>query len=168
MQRHAIRIGANHPAAIGVLLLCAALAAACSTASTSSGGKAAKHSMQSDRLREVMKTFDASVRRDVATDVDTYGRWEGVFPEMTDAAEALEASAIELSGHPPSGLELPDRGRFQVLARSLATAAGELRDAAARNDADAVESARTQLGTACRDCHERYRPGSPGVPDAFR
>jgi hypothetical protein len=126
------------------------------------------HSEQADRLREVMKAFDKSVRRDVATEVDSYGRWEGVFPEMTDAAAALEASAITLSGHPPGKLELPDRGRFQVLARSLASAAGELRDAAARNDADGVEIARKRLGTACRDCHERFRPDSPGVPEAFR
>jgi hypothetical protein len=33
---------------------------------------------------------------------------------------------------------------------------------------DAVEIARTNLGAACRNCHERFRPGSPGVPDAFR
>ena len=170
MRRHANGIGAFpiRPGAVAVLLLTAALAAACSAASNHSGGQPAKHSMQADRLREVMKSFDASVRRDVATEVDAYGRWEGVFVEMTEAAEALERSAVELSGHPPDGLELPARGRFQVLARSLATAAGELRDAAARNDADAVEAARTRLGTACRDCHERYRPNSPGVPDAFR
>jgi hypothetical protein len=115
-----------------------------------------------------MRTFDGSVRRNVATEVDEYARWEGVFPEMTDAAEALERSAIELSGHAPDGLELPERGRFQVLARSLATAAAELRDAAARNDADGVEIARRNLGGACRDCHERFRPNSPGVSDAFR
>jgi curli biogenesis system outer membrane secretion channel CsgG len=174
MRSHVIRIGAfsSRSGVIGALLLSAALAAACSTASsTPSGGnekKEAKHAMHLERLRQVMKTFDTEVRRNVATEVDAYARWEGVFPEMTDAAEELEASAIQLSGHPPSGLELPDRGRFQVLARSLATAAGELRDAAARNDADAVESARIQLGTACRDCHERFRPNSPGVPDAFR
>jgi hypothetical protein len=154
--------------AIGAFLLLATLGAACSATSTPSDGRSMMHSAQADRLRDVMKSFDASVRRDVATEVDSYARWEGVFPEMTDAAEALEASAIQLSGHPPKNLELPDRGRFQVLARSLATAAGELREAAARNDADAVEAARKQLGNACRDCHEKYRPGSPGVPDAFR
>jgi hypothetical protein len=127
-----------------------------------------KHSAQADRLRDVMKTFDSSVRRDVATEVDSYGRTEGVFPDLTDAAEALQLSALDLSDHPPKKLAQTDRGQFQALARSLATAAGELRDAAAHNDADAVEIARTRLGTACRDCHEKYRPGSRGVPDAFR
>jgi hypothetical protein len=171
MRSHLIRTGpiSRRSGAIGALLLSVTFAAACSTASTPSGETGeAKHAMHSDRLRKVMKTFDTAVRRNVATEVDTYGRWEGVFPEMTDAAEALEKSAIQLSGHPPKNLELPARARFQVLARSLATAAGELRDAAARNDADAVESARTRLGNACRDCHDRYRPNSPGVPDAFR
>jgi hypothetical protein len=170
MRRSSIRMDAisGRSRAIAALLLLAMLGTACSASSPRSGGDSMMHSAQADRLREVMKSFDAAVRRDVATEVDSYARWEGVFPEMTDAAEALEASAVELSGHPPKNLELPARGRFQVLARSLATAAGELREAAARNDADAVEAARTQLGNACRDCHEKYRPGSPGVPDAFR
>jgi hypothetical protein len=156
----------------------AALAVGCSTATSTAptGGAASApatsaarmHLVDAEKLREVMRTFDGSVRRNVAGEVDEYARWEGVFPEMTDAAEALERSAIELSGHPPDGLELPARGRFQVLARSLGTAAAELRDAAARNDADGVEIARKKLGEACRDCHERFRPNSPGVPEAFR
>jgi hypothetical protein len=166
------------------LVVAAALATGCSTASTPPPARtdaapataaappvttpARMHLVEAEKLRGVMRTFDGSVRRNVADEVDEYARWEGVYPEMTDAAEALERSAIELSGHPPDGLELPARGRFQVLARSLATAAAELRDAAARNDADAVEIARTKLGGACRDCHERFRPNSPGVPDAFR
>ena len=156
----------------------AALAMSCSTASTRAPASTATagpattparmHLVQAEKLRALMRTFDGSVRSDVANEVDEYARWEGVFPEMADAADALEHSANELSTHPPDELGLSERGRFEVLARSLARAAAELRDAAARGDADAVEIARTNLGGACRDCHDRFRPGSPGVPDAFR
>lgn len=153
---------------IGALLVCVTLAAACSTASTSAPEHTDGHAKKAAHLREVMKTFDASVRHDVATEVDSFGRQEGVFPDMTDAAEALEQSAVELSSHPPKNLPAIDREDFKVLARSLASAAADLRLAAAHNDAGAVESTTKKLGTACRDCHDRYRPGSPGVPDAFR
>jgi hypothetical protein len=88
--------------------------------------------------------------------------------QIADAAQSLKQSAIALSGHPPGKLEIPDRARFAVLARSLADRAGELEEAAARDDADAVEISRKRLGAACRDCHSRFRPDSPGVPDAFR
>jgi len=85
-----------------------------------------------------------------------------------DAAAGLEASARQLAGHPPDGLELPERGRFSVLARSLSDAAAELREAAGRGDADAVEVARRRVGFACRDCHQRFRPDAPDLPDVFR
>jgi len=174
---HELKTGTVLRGHLAGMVVAAVIASAtgCSTTATTAPGAATSpapaattHPFQAEKLRNVMRSFDTSVRRDVAGEVDEYARWEGVFPEMTDAAEALERSAVQLSGHPPDGLELPERGRFQVLARSLATAAGELRDAAARNDADAVAIARTNLGTACRDCHERFRPNSPGVPDAFR
>lgn len=121
-----------------------------------------------DTLSNVMKGFDGLVRAKVPAQTDQYDRWEGVFPKIADAAAQLKASAIALSGHPPKGIELPERGRFQVLARSLEEAAGNLQEAAARNDADAVEQTRKAVGRACRDCHQRFRPDYPGVPEAFR
>jgi hypothetical protein len=124
--------------------------------------------MQADKLRDVMKGFDEAVRKHVPAETDQHDRWEGVFPRIADAAAQLKTSAIQLSGHPPGRLELPARGRFQVLARSLAEAAQQLEDAAARGDADAVALARKQVGAACRDCHSQFRPDAPGVPDAFR
>ena len=124
--------------------------------------------MQADKLRGVMKRFDETVRKHVPAETDEHDRWEGVFPAVAEAAAQLKVSANELSGHPPDGLELPERGRFQVLGRSLYDAAQDLEDAAARSDADAVALARQQVGNACRNCHARFRPKSPGVPDAFR
>jgi len=150
-----------------VAIACATLAVACA-AKTTPSEQSATHPMHADKLRNVMRGFDAAVRKDVPAQTDEYDRWEGVFPAIADAAAALKASAIRLSGHPPDGLELPARGRFQVLARSLESAAQELEDAAARGDADAVALARTNVGEACRDCHEHFRPDAPGVPDAFR
>lgn len=124
--------------------------------------------MRADKLQDVMKGFDAAVRERVPADTDQYDRWEGVFPAIADAAAELKASAIQLSGRPPTRLELPVRARFQVLARSLAEAAQQLEDAAARGDADAVSLTRAQVGRACRDCHSQFRKEAPGVPDAFR
>lgn len=133
-----------------------------------SGRAAGPHDLRAKELRDVMRAYDAAVRASVPGETDLYDRWQGVFPRMADAAAALRASATELSGHPPGKLELPDRGRFQVLARSLADAAGELEEAAARGDADAVPIARARVARACRDCHDRFRPDASGVPDAFR
>ena len=143
-------------------------AAACSATATSQESDRAAHPMRAEKLSDVMRGFDSSVRTHVPEETDQHDRWEGVFPAIADAAAELKASANWLSGHPPDSLELPARGRFQVLARSLAEAAQELEDAAARGDADAVSLARAQGGSACRDCHSHFRPDSPGVPDAFR
>lgn len=150
--------------------LLALLAVSCSTSTQSSSSKqdAAVHSLRSDQLESVMRGFDESVRKKVPDQVDVHDRWEGTFAKIADAAQSLKQSAIALSGHPPGKLEIPDRARFAVLARSLADRAGELEEAAARDDADAVEISRKRLGAACRDCHSRFRPDSPGVPDAFR
>jgi len=147
---------------------CGVCIVACSATATPEEARKASHPMRAERLRDVMRGFDSAVRGHVPAETDQHDRWEGVFPAIAEAAAELKASAIQLSGHPPDGLELPARGRFQVLARSLEDAAQQLEDAAARGDADAVSLARTQVGAACRDCHAHFRPDSPGVPDAFR
>ena len=123
--------------------------------------------MRAEKLREVMKSFDAAVRRNVPGVVDEHDRWEGVYPRIADAAAQLEASANELAGHPPKGLELPARGRFSVRGRALEDAAAGLREAAARNDADAVATARSEVASACRDCHREFRSEEKGIPEAF-
>jgi hypothetical protein len=123
--------------------------------------------MRADKLRDVMKSFDAAVRKDVPGDVDAHDRWEGVYARMADAAAELEESARVLSGRPPGRLELPARARFSVLGRSLAEAAARLKDAAAANDADTVASARSDVAAACRDCHAEFRKGAKGIPEAF-
>lgn len=154
---------------LAAILVGGLVAAACSTGAGGGTSKAdAAHPMSADSLGTVMRGFDAAVRDEVPAQTDEFDRWEGVFPSIAEAAAELKASAVQLSGHPPDGLELPDRGRFQVLGRSLADAAGRLEEAANRADADAVERARAGVGKACRDCHSRFRPDSPGVPDAFR
>jgi cytochrome c556 len=157
----------GHCAPRVAVVLCLLAAAGCST-NASAPSHAAKHPMRAEKLTAAMRGFDAAVRKHVPAETDLHDRWEGVFSAIADAAAELKRSAADLSGHPPEGLELPDRGRFSVLARSLAEAAQNLEDAAARGDADAVASARSDLGHACRNCHERFRPDSPGVPDAFR
>jgi hypothetical protein len=134
------------------------------SASTSDG---AAHPMRADKLKSVMKSFDAAVRKNVPGQVDEHDRWEGVYPRIADAAAELEASANALAGHPPKGLELPARGRFQVRGRALQDAATNLKEAAARNDADAVATARAQVAEACRDCHREFRSDSKGIPEAF-
>lgn len=154
----------------------AMLAGGCSTGAKSGAKSGAKftasearsHPMRSARLQDAMHRFDAAVRTRVPEQTDMYDRWEGVFPAIAGAAAELARSANALAGHPPGNLELPDRGRYSVLARSLADAAQKLEDAAARGNADGVALARSEVGTACRDCHSRFRPDSPGVPDAFR
>jgi len=151
-----------------VAVVCALLVAACSATATPEQKREASHPMRADKLQAVMKGFDTAVRSRVPEEIDEYDRWEGVFPKIADAAAELKASAIQLSGNPPTRLELPDRARFQVLARSLAEAAQQLEDAAARSDADAVPLARAQVGRACRDCHSQFRKEAPGMPDAFR
>lgn len=153
---------------LAVVLACAVAASACSTGTSTKESDAEPHPMDAQVLSEVMRGFDSEVRSDIPAETDEYDRWDGVFPRIAEAAATLKASAIVLMGKPPKGLELQDRGRFQVLAKSLSQAAAELEDAAARGDADAVEIARKNLGTACRDCHNRFRPKSPGVPEAFR
>lgn len=152
----------------GLAAAAAMLAVSCSA--TTPGGEplAAAHPMRADKLQVAMRGFDAAVRSSVPAETDEYDRWEGVYPAMADAAAELKVSARQLAGEPPAGLELPDRGRFQMLGRSLADAAESLEQAAARGDADAVALARGQVAFACRDCHARFRPDSPGVPDAFR
>ncbi|MFN2426537.1 MAG: cytochrome c [Candidatus Binatia bacterium] len=153
---------------VGVALACALFVVACAAKSTTEEAHHATHPMRAENLRNVMRGFDEAVRQDVPAETDQYDRWDGVFPSIADAAASLRKSAIQLSGHPPDGLELPARGRFQVLARSLESAAQQLEDAAARSDADAVALARADVGSACRECHKHFRPDSPGVPDAFR
>ena len=152
-------------AAIPALALACALAA-CST--TTPPKTDASHRGPATRLQDVMRGFDEAVRKNVPGETDVHDRWSGVFASIADAAAGLKEAARDLSGHPPDGLELPARGRFQVLAHSLGDAAGRLEEAAARNDADAVSIARTEVAAACRDCHSRYRKDAPGVPDAFR
>lgn len=152
---------------------CALLAMACSATAPSSSSPstpetAAAHPLQADKLTDVMRGFDSAVRANVPEEIDEHDRWEGVYLAVADAAAALQNSARQLAGHPPKGLEIPDRGRFAVLAQDLGAAAARLEEAAARSDADAVAIARTQVGNACRNCHERFRPDSPGVPEAFR
>jgi hypothetical protein len=166
MKTASRRIGI--PAAL-LLATTAFVASGCAPRSTTVGGSLAAelHPMRADQLHEAMRGFDAAVRTKVPAETDAHDRWEGVFPQIADAAAGLEESARRLAGRPPGKLELPDRGRFASLAKSLETRAAELKDAAARGDADAVELARGALGRACRDCHERFRPDSPGVPDAF-
>ncbi len=163
-------------AALLAVAACAG-AVACSTGKAASGAAAGAkpsrravepHERSARELRDVMRGYDEVVRANVPGETDLYDRWQGVYPKMADAAAALRASAMQLSGHPPGKLELPDRGRFQVLARSLADAAGELEQAAAQGDADAVPIARAKVARACRDCHDRFRPDASGVPDAFR
>jgi cytochrome c556 len=126
------------------------------------------HPFRAEKLKAVMRSFDQSVRRGVPEETDQFDRWEGVFPKIADEAAALGDSAKALAGRPPKGLEIPERARFAVLAQALGDAARTLEEAAARGDADAVAIARADVGLACRNCHARYRPDSPGVPDAFR
>jgi len=147
---------------------CAALAMACSASAPSKAETSAEHPMRADKLSDVMRGFDAAVRERVPGEIDEHDRWEGVYPAIAEAAAQLQNSARQLAGHPPKGLEIPDRGRFAVLAENLGAAAAKLEEAAARSDGDSVAIARTQVGDACRTCHERYRPDSPGVPEAFR
>ena len=160
-----IRFSSGFLRAVVVALVCSALGG-CATASTPGPSRDAVHPMRAAKLQDAMRGFDAAVRTRVPAETDQHDRWEGVFPAIADAAAELRASAAEL--RPPQRLELPDRGRFSVLARSLGEAAAALEEAAARGDADAVAAARTDLGNACRNCHSRFRPDSPGVPDAFR
>ena len=163
-RRFALAIGRRFALAIA----CAVLVAACAAGSASRTAEPEQHPMDVRILTEVMRGFAADVREAIPAETDEYDRWDGVFPRIADAAAQVKASAVVLMGHPPKGLELPARGRFQVLARSLENAALQLEEAAARGDADAVEIARKQLGYACRDCHEHFRPDAKGVPEAFR
>ena len=142
--------------------------AACSLAKQAPGAATAGHPLHAEQLAEVMRGFDAGVRQRVPAQTDLHDRWDGVFPAIADQAAALRDSAKALAGHPPKGLEIPERGRFATLAQGLDAAAARLEQAAARGDADAVESARAELGQACRACHARYRPDAPGLPEAFR
>lgn len=171
------RDGRARRVALAIAVAASTVMAACSSGAKPKTGAARNplvartagpHDRRAKELRDVMRSYDAAVRANVPGDTDQYDRWQGVFPRMADAAAALRASAIDLSGHPPGKLELPERGRFQVLARSLAEAAGDLELAAARGDGDAVPPARAKVARACRDCHDRFRPDASGVPDAFR
>jgi hypothetical protein len=125
------------------------------------------HSAHADALREVMRSFDAEVRKGVPGEVDLHDRWEGTYQRMAEAADRLEASARSLAGHPPKGLELPARGRFSVRGRALSDAATKLEEAASRNDADAVEIARREVAVACRNCHREFRDDHSEIPEAF-
>ena len=147
--------------------LVAVVLAGCATGAVHRHASGESHGIDAGKLREVMRGFDAAVRKRVPAETDVHDRWEGVFPAIADAAAELEAAANDLSGHPPGRLELPDRGRFQVLGQSLAKAAADLKEAAARGDADAVAFRRKQVAAACRDCHARFRPDAPGEPEAF-
>lgn len=148
------------------------LVAACSTVTPGDGQSVEKgHPFRAERLRRVMRSFDQSVTNKASEDTDLYDRWDGIFPRIADDAEALGESAKTLAGHPPKGLEIPERGRFSVMALALVEAAKNLEDAAARSDADAVKLVRADVGLACRTCHARYRPDmpeTPGVSDEFR
>lgn len=145
------------------------VAAACSTVKPGDGQSVEKgHPFRAEKLRSVMRSFDQSVRSGVPEDTDQYDRWEGVFPRIADEAAALGDSANALAGRPPKGLEIPDRGRFAMMAQQLAAAAKGLEEAAARGDADAVKITRGDVIVACRNCHERYRPQTPGIPDALQ
>lgn len=158
---------------IAALTVVLALAvAACSTVTPGDGQSVEKgHPFRAQKLRNVMRGFDQTVNSKVPEDTDLYDRWDGVFPKIADEAAALGQSARTLAGHPPKGLEIPERGRFSVMAESLVEAAKNLEDAAARGDADAVKLARADVGLACRNCHARYRPDKPETPavsDEFR
>lgn len=149
--------------------MAALLAAACSTVTPGDGQSVEKgHPFRAERLRTVMRSFDQTVKNNVPEDTDLYDRWDGVFPKIADEAAALGESARTLAGHPPKGLEIPERGRFSMMAHQLVTAAENLQDAAARSDADAVKLARADVATTCRTCHERYLPQKPAVTDALR
>ena len=123
------------------------------------------HPMASSDLRDVMRSFD-EVRKDVPGEVDEFDRWEGVYSRIADAAATLGKAANDLAGHPPK-LELPDRARFSVRARSLASAAESLQDAAANRDADAVHAARRVVANACQNCHREFRREAGDTPVAF-
>lgn len=154
------------------LVALALLAAACSTVTPGDGQSVEKgHPFRAERLRKVMRSFDQSVTNKAPEDTDLYDRWDGIFPKIADDAAALGESARTLAGHPPKGLEIPERGRFAVMAQALVDAAKNLEDAAARGDADAVKLARADVGLACRNCHARYRPDKPetqAVSNDFR
>lgn len=162
-QGHGIRAIAS----VAVSAALALLASACSTATTTSANDGPRHPMRAENLRDVMRSFDEEVRRNVPGEIDEHDRWEGIYPRIADAAAQLEASAKALAGDPPEELELPDRGRFQVLGRSLADAAAQLKEAAARSDADSVAIARRSVAATCRDCHSRFRKDNTGIPEAF-
>lgn len=154
---------------IGAIAMAGLLAAGCSTVTPGDGQSVEKgHPFRAEKLRSVMRSFDTTMRDGVPEDTDEYDRWEGVFPRIADEAAALGDSANALAGHPPKGLEIPERGRFAMMAQQMSAAAKALEEAAARGDADAVKIARGDVGLACRNCHERYRPETPGIPDAFR
>lgn len=157
-------------AAMAAVLLFAGCAATGGKGEDAGAAKAADrgHGPQAEKLAGLMRGLSDAVKDEIPAETDEYDRWEGVFPRIADAAEMLQESAEELAGHPPGKLELPDRGRFSVLARTMADAASQLKDAAARGDADEVEIARARVAMACRDCHARYRPDAPGLPEAFR
>lgn len=157
-------------AAVALALLVAGCATTGTKGEEAAGAKAGGegHGPQAEKLSGLMRGLSDAVKDEIPAETDEYDRWAGVFPRIADAAALLEESAEELAGHPPGKLELPDRGRFSVLARTMADAASQLKDAAARGDADAVEIARARVGMACRDCHARFRPDAPGLPEAFR
>lgn len=149
----------------GMIAMLALAVAACSTVTPGDGQSVEKgHPFRAQKLRNVMRSFDQSVKNNVPEDTDLYDRWNGVFPKIADEAAALGDSAKALAGHPPKGLEIPERGRFAVMAEALVEAAKNLEDAAARGDADAVKLARADVGLACRNCHARYRPDKPETP----
>ncbi len=166
---------------VACMIASGALAAGCSTSTHEPPPSASPQAMQANgrqmtsedhmsrarELRTVMKSFDAAVRKDVPGQIDEHDRWEGVYPRIADAAEKLEIAGRDLAGHPPKGLELPARGRFSVRGRALEDAATQLKEAAARNDADGVADARTEVASACRDCHREFRSDSKGIPEAF-
>lgn len=147
---------------------CALLAAACAATATPQPLPAGTHQVRADELSAVMRSFDEVARQRVPGEVDQHDRWEGIYPAIADAAAELKVSANALAGHPPKGLELPDRGRFSVLGRSFSQAAENLEQAAARGDEDAVVQARAEVGAACQLCHAKFRPDAPGMPEAFQ
>jgi cytochrome c556 len=50
-----------------------------------------------------------------------------------------------------------DQAGFKAAQGEMVAAAGALQDAAYRGDVAALTAARTRLGAACKNCHDKYR-----------
>lgn len=143
------------------------LLTACAPATPRPSEVTARHAVQNQRLRTLMREFNSLMFEQLYTALELQDERRRKSHRIAESAKELASAAGQLPLFLPElSLNAEEQAAFLGRAQTLRTQADVLREAALQGDGPAIGSAIQELSDACIGCHRLFRKGSPdlGVP----